>query len=279
MDVYNTIMVSILPVENVDFKMHFHQHKCSPSSFSPDIKFLCAITGMQHIASQHHFSLDHLCIYDHDCDDDYIYHCFNGFHLLKCEHIYCVGRFKCPSSYCISFDHICNKICDCPHCEDESICTRLLCPGMVLIEQIGSGLRCSVKAAALKHSMNMRQVIYGKDINITDNFPVFVRLEGVLNLTHYILTPAMVVYCEILNSKFDKTDVSVFNQMMSIRRLLLPYNSIEVLPDSMFSSMSQLIVLDLSHNFIKHLSQITLCFLPGLQYISLASQLHCRTSN
>ena len=123
------------------------------------------------IAHSQFFSLDRLCIYDHDCDDNYRYHCFNGFHLLKCKHMYCVGRFKCPSSYCISFDHICNKVCDCPHCEDESICNKLLCPGMVLIEQIGSGLRCSMKLAALKHSMNYRQVIHRDDVNITYDFP------------------------------------------------------------------------------------------------------------
>ena len=66
----------------------------------------------------------------------------------------------------ISFDHICNKVCDCPHCEDESICSKLLCPGMVLVEQIGSGLTCSPKVFALKHSMNMRQVISRKGLNI-----------------------------------------------------------------------------------------------------------------
>ena len=81
-------------------------------------------------------------------------YCFNGFHLLKCEHMYCVERFKCPSSYCISMDHICNKVRDCPHCEDESICRKLLCPGLVLIEQMGSGFRCSQNVVALKHNMN-----------------------------------------------------------------------------------------------------------------------------
>ena len=127
------------------------------------------------------FNLDRLCIYDHGCDHNY--HCCNGFHLPKCEDMYCVGRFKCPSSYCISFDHICNKVWDCPQCEDESFCSKLLCPGMVLIEQLGSGLRCSMKVAALKQSMNLTQVIHKKGINITDDFPVFIHLEYVMNLS------------------------------------------------------------------------------------------------
>ena len=260
---------SLLSVKNVEYKMHFHRHRCSPSSVSPDIKFLCTIIRTPHIITQQHFSLDRLCIYDHDCDDNYIYHCFNGFHLLKCEHMYCVGRFKCPSSYCISFDHICNKVCDCPHCEDERMCSKLLCPGMVLIEQTGSGLKCSTKVAALKHSMNMRQVIHRKGINITDEFPVFIYLEEVVDLTRLILAPEVVMYCTILHSKFVVTNVSVLHRMVSVRRLSLPHNNIYKVHDFMLAFMSQLILLDLSHNSIRNLPKLALCSLHKLQYVSL----------
>ena len=230
---------------------------------------MCDIFYINELTSKHYFSLDCLCVYDHDCDDDYHYHCFNGFHLLKCEHMYCVGRFKCPSSYCISFDHICNKVCDCPHCEDESICRKLLCPGMVLIEQMGSGLRCSKNVAAVKYSMNLRQVIHREDVNITDDFPVFMHLNNVVKLTHFIITPEVVVYCEILFSNLSIADLNVFHRMVSVRRLFLTHNNMEKVDDSMFASMSQLILLDLSHNLIKYISQITLCSLHNLQYISL----------
>ena len=255
-------------VKNVKYMMHSHQQKCSPLSLSPNIKFPCS-AFYKVVSSQHYFSLDRLCVYDHDCDDKYFYHCFNGFHLLKCKHMYCVGRFKCPSSYCVSLDHICNKVCDCPHCEDESICKKLLCPGMVLIEQIGSSLKCSMKVAALTHSMNLRQVIHRRDVNITDDFPVFIHLEDVANLGQFILTPEVAVYCEIWYSNFISTDVSVFHRMISVRRLLLPHDDIKKVNDSMFAAMSQLIVLDLSHNLIKHLPQVILCALQKLQYISL----------
>ena len=198
-----------------------------------------------------------------------VFDCLNGFHLLKCEHMYCVGRFKCPSSYCISLTHICNKVCDCLNCEDERICSKLLCPGMVLIEQIGSGLKCSVEVASLKYSMNFRQVIHGKEVNITDDFPVFIHLEGVIDIGQFIIAPEVVVYCEIWYSNFTSTDGSMFHRMISVRRLVLPYNDIENLHDSMFITMSQLILLDLSHNLIKYLPKITFCALQKLQYISL----------
>ena len=268
---------SLFHGKKVEYKMHSKQQRCSKSSLSPDIKFLCGIYGTASIKNNYlyivthgYFSLDRLCFYDHGCDDNYeIFECFNGFHLLKCEHMYCVGRFKCPSSYCISLDHVCNKVCDCPNCEDEKICSKLLCPGMVLIEQIGSGLRCSVEVASLKYSMNLRQVIHKKDVNITDDFPVFIHLESVIDIGEFIITPEVVVYCEIRHSKFNETDVSIFHGMISVRRLLLPQNDIEKMHDSMFMSMSQLIVLDLSHNRIKYLPQIILCALQKLQYISL----------
>ena len=236
----------LLPVEYI---MHGHQPNCTPSSLS-DVKFLCSVCDMPY-GPLHYFSLDRLCIYDHDCDDNYINHCLNGFHLLKCKHMYCIGRFKCPSSYCISFDHICNKVCDCPHCEDENICNKLLCPGMVLTEQMGSGLRCSKNVAELnKLNMNMRQVIRRKDLNLTDEFPVFVHLEDVVDLIHFIHAPEIVVYCKILHSKFTINDYRVLQYMVSIRRLLLPHNSIQKLYDATLAAMSQLIILDLSHNFI-----------------------------
>ena len=117
--------------------------------------------------------------------------------------------------------------------------------------------------------MNLRQVIYRENISIIDDFPVFTHLEDVVNLTHFVLTPELVVHCEINYSKFNLTDVSVFYRMISVRRLLLPYNHIQKVYDSMFASMAQLMLLDLSHNHIKYLPPITLRFLHNLQYIAL----------
>ena len=155
----------------------------------------------------------------------------------------------------------------------KSICSKLLCPGMVLIQQLGSGLRCSMNVAAVKYSMNLRQVIHKEDINITDDFPVFIHLENVLNLTHFILTPEVVVYCKILYTNLSITDLNVFHRMVSLHRLFLPHNNIENVNYFMIASMSELIVLDLSHNLIKYISQITLCSLHNLQYISLRHNL------
>ena len=261
---------SLVDVQNVEYKMRYHKQRCSLLSLSSDIKFLC---GMYRIPVkdpfERYFDLPHICVYDPACG----YHdqncCFDGSHLLKCEHMYCVRRFKCPSTYCTSFDHICNNVCDCPQCEDESFCSKLLCPGMVLIEQLGSGLRCSQKVATLKYSMTLRQVIHRKGVNITDDFPVFIYLEDVMNIRHFILTPELVVHCEIRHSNVTINDLSMLHRMVSMRRLLLPHNNIQKVYDSMFAFMSQLILLDLSHNLITFLPKFTLCALRNLLYISL----------
>ena len=253
------------PVYYVDYNMYARRPVCSSSNHS-QIKFLCSIYN----TAAHHFTLDRLCVYDHDCDDEYLNHCANGFHLLKCEYAYCVGRFKCPSSYCISFGYVCNKVCDCPHCEDESICRKLLCPGMVLVEQMEYGMRCSQNIKELKHSMNRRQIIRRRDLNITDHLPVYVYLERTENFTDLILAPELVAYCQIIHSRLHSSKIILlFRKMLSVRRLLLPHNKLQEVKASIFGSMSQLILLDISHNLIQHLPRFIFCPVQNLQYIYL----------
>ena len=261
------ISETLVSLQKESYIMKLRHEDCLPTGNSSDVTFHCTFNPYM---EQQKFSLDHLCIYDHDCDDDYSRHCFNGFHLLKCENMYCVGRFKCPSSYCISFDHICNNVCECPQCVDESICSKLLCPGMILIEQMESGLRC---LRNVDEHMNMRQVVHRKGLNLTDDYPVFIHLDEVTNLTYHILTPELVIYCEILHSRIDNADIKILHHMVGVRRLLLPHHGIQKIYDSMFASMSQLIVLDLSYNFITYLPNVKLCSLYHLQYISVAHNL------
>ncbi len=53
--------------------------------------------------------------------------CRNGRHLESCTQFECNARFKCPHSYCIPWDYVCNGKTDCPQLEDESqMCNSLL---------------------------------------------------------------------------------------------------------------------------------------------------------
>ena len=68
--------------------------------------------------------------------------CADGYHLQHCEHMFCVNSFKCLHSYCLIWGYTCNGKCDCPYCEDESICQNVSCPGMKLIESSPDLLSC-----------------------------------------------------------------------------------------------------------------------------------------
>ena len=58
-------------------------------------------------------------------------------HLLQCKDWQCSFMFKCEEAYCIPVHHICDRICNCPNCEDEYECIIeadsiiMSCPGMV----------------------------------------------------------------------------------------------------------------------------------------------------
>ena len=265
-------------VTKVNYTIYARQKVCSPSYRSHDMKLSCCSSWSLRRSNYkcstesgtQQYPLDHLCVYDHDCNDENVNHCVNGFHLKRCEHAYCVGRFKCPSSYCISFNHICNKVCDCLHCEDENICSKLLCPGTVLTEQMGSGFKCSRDIVAVKHSMNLRQIIRRKELNITDDLPVFIYLEGIRNLTNLIEKPEIVAYCQILHSNVSMFELmAVVRQMPSVRRLILQHNNIQEVDAPLFASMSLLLILDLSYNLIQYLPKFIFCSSHNLEYISL----------
>ena len=64
-------------------------------------------------------------------------HTSDGSHLVHCKGWQCSSMYKCEATYCVPIHHICNRICDCPSCDDEYGCIEdvhnvmLSCPGMV----------------------------------------------------------------------------------------------------------------------------------------------------
>ena len=63
--------------------------------------------------------------------------------------------------------------------------------------------------------------------------------------------------------------VRIMHHMISLYRLLLTHSSLGKVYDLMFISMSKLVVLDLSHNFITYIPPDALCSLRNIEYISL----------
>ncbi len=50
--------------------------------------------------------------------------CRNGGHLENCTKFECNTFYKCPQSYCIQWELVCNNKWDCPSGSDESICSN-----------------------------------------------------------------------------------------------------------------------------------------------------------
>ena len=58
--------------------------------------------------------------------------------LQNCEEWECSSMHQCEAAYCVPVHYICDRICDCPKCDDEAICMvdnarniMLSCPDMV----------------------------------------------------------------------------------------------------------------------------------------------------
>ena len=64
-------------------------------------------------------------------------HTSDGRYLVSCEDWECSSMYKCNASYCIPVHYICDRVCDCPSCDDEHGCITnkdnviMPCPGMV----------------------------------------------------------------------------------------------------------------------------------------------------
>ena len=78
----------------------------------------------------HCFPLSKLCVYELQTKTTTLKHCRNGAHLYNCTHFQCSEYFKCPLSYCIPFELICNGKWECPHGNDEINCHTFSCPNL-----------------------------------------------------------------------------------------------------------------------------------------------------
>ncbi len=75
------------------------------------------------------FSIEDICQYSLS-EDNILHPCRIGGHLDNCIHFECNMRFKCPASYCILWDCVCDEKWDCPEGNEEMNCERNNCEGM-----------------------------------------------------------------------------------------------------------------------------------------------------
>ena len=240
------------------------------------VKALCTeLYVISEAANNHRMILNHephsiyfeqLCVYKGAYDDI----CKNGFHLLNCEAIHCVQKFKCPSSYCIPRDHVCNNACECPHCEDESFCEKLLCPNMILFEAMGTNLYCRKYEDDYENEHSNRQVISTKQTKIFDYFPVYVHIENGTSLNNYITSPEkeLIVYCIIHDYDFPfSNNLSFVHGMIRLKVLDISNNNIKMIDSKLFQNMAHLMILNLSYNLLSSISKDLFFPLKQLMYL------------
>lgn len=85
------------------------------------------------------FPLSKRCL--HEVDE---YHnsvtCRNGHHLSDCKDFQCNIAYKCPDSFCIPHEYLCNGLWECPSGKDENSCVNITCVGMFQCRQSTSCL-------------------------------------------------------------------------------------------------------------------------------------------
>ena len=98
-------------------------------TFSNSSNIICSNNELLCVpAHDYCFPLSKLCIYDFQHNSLQLKYCLNGAHLQNCTYFQCLGYFKCPLSYCINYDHVCNGKWDCPDGHDEHNCLSYSCP-------------------------------------------------------------------------------------------------------------------------------------------------------
>ena len=271
---------TFMQIEPIDYKISRNESNCIEPIASDYLSIICSDWSQYaYERPVRSIPIHHLCVYGRECNSEV--YCANGFHLLTCKDIYCRGHFKCPSSYCVQIYHICNNICDCPKCEDESFCSQLSCPGMLMIERRGNGL-CTNDLVI--PSLHQRQIIQRPGVDISDEFPVYIHLQSSTSLQEVLTAPELVVYFNATQSKNMQSQMMnqtktkaktksnfagvnhLMHRMVSVESLVLSGNDITALKSASFITMSKLLVFDVSNNLILSLPHNLFCACTKLRY-------------
>ena len=200
-------------------------------------------------------SLSDVCVYRKGCKRRM--YCPNLSHLQNCSHMYCNKGFKCISSYCIARDYVCDGECDCPRCEEESICRKLSCPGMILIDRANERRKC-ILPNDLANTVIYNRVLYWFE-TYSDTFPVYVDCMHYckhIDMSKKFMVPELVTYVS-MNYNFDRH--LELPRMHNLRYLRLDECGLKSFQSYDLGYKPQLILLDLSYNSIATLSNSLLC--------------------
>ena len=251
-------------------------------------------------------SLQNLCVYRltkgmvASRRQDIIAPCSNGYHLAKCQHIHCQNTFKCPNSYCLLWEYVCDDRCDCPYCEDETICDKVTCPGFLLQTSSRHKLICSknthettirrfpaiIMNASTYDIQGTVQSKLDKYVWMSDpkvyvghvhaDFQNHIVYLDVLNGNHLTDHPRinaylmqLIIFCNITRYHIHLEDAHLLENLTSVKYLDLSHNWLQNNISFIFLRITHLIFLDVSSNLISHISRSFLCMSAHIKYLFL----------
>lgn len=205
--------------------------------------------------------------------------CSNAAQLTQCLYFRCSGMFKCPHSYCIPFQWVCDGKVHCEKGDDEVGCSKIPCPGM---------LKCPRENVCVPQSYicdGIPQCHLSQDDESTCHCPKGCECKGVAlqcsyqeftqsKLSHtFHFTLLTLVH---VNRSLDVQGLDVFDKIAYLRVnnvldanviispekkwnhnnlkfLILKNNKLQLVLSNTFYGLSNLRILDLSDNGISHI--------------------------
>ena len=211
-----------------------------------------------------------MCKNDGTCDPD-VSPCD---HLRYCYVHECPEHFKCYMSYCIPYWLICDGKKDCPNGEDEAVCGKFLCRGMLKCMYDNFCVSILNVCDGIIHCPKSREDEMLCEIIDRPSSTCDIRGNALMcKKAKLITTPILSSAKALLILKNDDMRMSglQIQRMIFLVILRLVACSISVFPSDTFRKLEQLYELDMSWNMLIAFEKDSFKGLRNLQKLNLAN--------
>jgi len=237
-----------------------------------------------------------VCVYDRDEENNPLF-CSNTEHLQFCETHECPEHFKCPNSYCIPMNRVCDKKIDCPNAEDESGCDSLECVGLlkckgdnVCIHPINicdgrvdcklsedDEILCNVPPCPVDcicHGLATQCSIFNANSQLATQLKVLIlKKANVILLEQSFHDYTSTLLLDMSQCSIQNLPSNIFINLINLKILDLRENAISVLDHSFSTGLQSLHQLNLRMNSLHHLKSHSFLHLKILENLDLKNML------